>query len=64
MIMRKTERKLGKVAAKEPMKLFSVRLDKAEREALEQAAAADDRPAAVLLRRIAKEWLKAGGWLK
>jgi hypothetical protein len=46
------------------MKLFSVRLNMAEREALERAATADDRPAAVLLRRIAKEWLKANGWLQ
>jgi hypothetical protein len=46
------------------MKLFSVRLSEAERAALEQAAAADDRAAAVLLRRIAKEWLKEKGWLK
>jgi hypothetical protein len=61
MVPRKTQ-PVNKV--KEPMKLFSVRFDTAEREALENAAKADDRPAAVLLRRIARDWLKSNGYLK
>jgi hypothetical protein len=58
------QRKPAAKPKKEPMKLFSVRLDEDERAALEMAAKADDRPAAVLLRRIAKEWLKEHGFLK
>jgi hypothetical protein len=64
MPARKLKPRRGRPPAKEPMKLFSVRLSVVERAALEQAAAADDRPAAVLMRRITKEWLKENGWLK
>jgi hypothetical protein len=50
--------------AKSEKIIFSVRLDTAERDALENAARADERPAAVVVRRLIREFLKSGGWLK
>ena len=44
--------------------LFSMGLERKEREALEKAAKAEDRPAAYVARRALVEWLKANGWLK
>ncbi|MGB8898241.1 MAG: hypothetical protein WCC90_02825 [Methylocella sp.] len=44
--------------------LFSMQLDLNEREALDKAAKAEDRPAAYVARRALVEWLKANGWLK
>jgi hypothetical protein len=52
------------VKAKSEKIIFSVRLDTAERDALENAARADERPAAVVVRRLIREFLKSGGWLK
>jgi hypothetical protein len=52
-----TKAKPGKI-------IFSVRLDIAERDALEKAAKADDRPAAVVVRRLIREFLKSEGYLK
>jgi predicted transcriptional regulator len=52
------------VKAKPEKIIFSVRLDTAEREALEEAAKADERPAAVIVRRLIRDFLKAGGWMK
>jgi hypothetical protein len=44
--------------------IFSVRLDTTEREALEKAAKADERPAAVIVRRLIRDFLKTGGYLQ
>jgi hypothetical protein len=44
--------------------IFSVRLDTAERDALEKAAKADDRTAATVVRRLIRDFLKDGGLLK
>jgi hypothetical protein len=43
---------------------FSVRLDKAERDALAKAAKEQDRPQAYVLRQFLCEALKAKGFLK
>jgi predicted transcriptional regulator len=37
---------------------FSIRLADEEREALERAAQADDRPVSALARKIIMEWLR------
>jgi hypothetical protein len=53
-----------KVAAKpEPKTMFGIRLATEEREALDKAAAAEDRPAAYVARRAILEWLKSNGFL-
>jgi hypothetical protein len=44
--------------------IFSVRLEVAERDALEKAAKADDRTAAAVVRRLIRDFLKDGGLLK
>jgi predicted transcriptional regulator len=44
--------------------LFSVRLDPADREALDRAAAEEDRTAAQVARRAIHQWLKETGYLK
>jgi predicted transcriptional regulator len=44
--------------------IFSVRLDMKERDALEKAANAEERPAAVVVRRLIRDFLKAGQWIK
>jgi hypothetical protein len=43
---------------------MSIRFDEDERMALARAALEDDRPAAVTVRRVVREWLKARGLLK
>ena len=43
---------------------IGIRLEPAEREALERAAAADDRTMSAFARRVLVEWLRKGGWLK
>ncbi|MGA9214969.1 MAG: hypothetical protein WBD78_07345 [Methylocella sp.] len=45
-------------------KMFSVRFDPAQRNALEAAAKSEDRPAAYVVRRATVDWLKANGFLK
>ena len=44
--------------------IYSVRLDVAERDALEKAAKADDRTAAAVVRRLIRDFLREGGLLK
>lgn len=39
-------------------------LEPKEREALEKAAKAEDRPSTYVARRAVVEWLKTNGWLK
>ena len=43
---------------------IGIRLEPAEREALERAAAADDRTMSAFARRVLVEWLRKGGRLK
>ena len=43
---------------------IGIRLDPAEKAALEQAAAADDRSISAFARKILADWLKAHEWLK
>ena len=43
---------------------IGVRLEPAEREALERAAAADDRSMSALARKMIVDALRKGGWLK
>lgn len=43
--------------------LIGIRLDAAEKEALEHAAQADDRTVSALARRIIVEWLRSKGVL-
>lgn len=45
-------------------KHIGVRLEPDEREALERAAASDDRPLSALIRKIVAEWLRTNGYLK
>jgi|HubBroStandDraft_4_1064222.scaffolds.fasta_scaffold908354_1 predicted transcriptional regulator len=51
-------------APKAAKPLFSVRLDPADREALDKAAAEEDRAAAQVARRAIHQWLKEKGYLK
>ena len=44
--------------------VFGVRLSEDERKALDNAAEAEDRPAAYVARRAILEWLKKKGFLK
>jgi hypothetical protein len=48
------------VMVKDPL---NVRFGEDEREALERAAAADDRPLSAMVRKIVVDWLRRGGWL-
>jgi hypothetical protein len=41
-----------------------IRLEPEERDALELAAAADERTISSLARKIIVEWLRKNGWLK
>jgi hypothetical protein len=43
---------------------IGIRLDPAERAALEKAATADDRSMSALARRVLADWLRKNGWLK
>lgn len=43
---------------------LGIRLDPVEREALERAAKADDRPVSALARKILAEWLRKNGWVQ
>ncbi len=54
-------RNMGRMAK---TKHIGVRLEPAERDALERAATGDDRPTAALVRKIVVEWLRANGHLK
>jgi predicted transcriptional regulator len=51
-------------APKAPKPLFSVRLDPADRRALDKAAAEEDRTAAQVARRAIHQWLLDNGYLK
>ena len=42
---------------------LTIRLEAAEREALERAGKAEDRPASYFMRRATRAWLIEGGWL-
>ena len=42
---------------------YNVRLSPAERDALERAAAADERPPSTLLRKLLLQWLREHGWM-
>jgi hypothetical protein len=55
---------LAEKARAEGKIIFSVRLDVAERDALEKAAKTDDRTAATVVRRLIRDFLKDGGLLK
>jgi hypothetical protein len=59
-----TMKKPAKKPKAEGKIIFSVRLDVAERDALERAAKADDRTAAAVVRRLIRDFLKDGGLLK
>ena len=43
---------------------IGIRLDPAERDALERAAASDDRTMSALARKVLADWLRKNGWLK
>ena len=43
---------------------IAIRLEPRERDALEQAARADDRALSAMARRIIAEWLREKGFLK
>jgi hypothetical protein len=43
---------------------LGVRLENAERDALEMAAAAEARAVSAMARKIIADWLKERGWLK
>ena len=43
---------------------IGIRLEPAERDALERAAAGDDRPMSALARKVLVDWLRKNGWLK
>lgn len=45
-------------------KMFSVRFEPGDRQALSNAAKAEDRPEAYIVRRATIDWLKANGYLK
>jgi predicted HicB family RNase H-like nuclease len=45
-------------------KMFSVRFEPGDRQALAAAAKAEDRPEAYIVRRATIEWLKGQGFLK
>lgn len=51
-------------AKPQPKTMFGIRLATEEREALDKAAAAEDRPAAYVARRAILDWLKERGYLK
>jgi len=53
-----------KKPAKPIKQMFGVRFDPAVKKALEQAAAADRRPASTLVQIIVADWLKEKGFLK
>jgi len=42
---------------------IGIRLDPAERSALEKAAAVDDRSMSSLARKVLADWLRKNGWL-
>jgi hypothetical protein len=56
--------KRSTVTKTQPKAMFGVRLAAEEREALDKAAAAEDRSAAYIARRAILDWLKAQGYLK
>ena len=47
--------------AKDPA--LGIRLEPDERDALERAAKADDRPLSAMGRKILVEWLRTNGWM-
>jgi predicted transcriptional regulator len=51
-------------AKQEADRVKSFRATEEEETALTQAAEAEDRPIAYIMRRAVAEWLRAHGWLK
>jgi predicted transcriptional regulator len=55
---------MKKVAKPSGKSMFGYRLSAAEREALDKAAAAEDRSSGYIARRALVDWLKEKGFLK
>ena len=56
-------KKVVKPVVKAPRPVFGIRLSADERQALDSAASAEDRPAAYVARRAILEWLREKGYL-